>query len=152
MNTAYGNSYEVKDELGNVSKEWRFDEPKRIIRAFPTGVGNGQCVALVQDLLKMPSTMYWFDAGIDVYGNHTLKEGTVIATFIGGKYLSIPHGNHAAIYIKQTFGGFLVIDQWLHQGKLKAPDFREIHNDPGETRSNNATAFSVVRTSSLKRR
>ncbi|MEP6849919.1 MAG: BPSL0067 family protein [Acidobacteriota bacterium] len=152
MSAPYGNSYEIKDELGNVAKEWRFGNPERVVREFRNGVGNRQCVALVKDLLQMPSTSFWFDDGTDVYGNSSLKGGTVIATFVGGKYLSLPHDNHAAIYIKQIPKGILVIDQWIDKGIVKPPDFREICADPQKARSNNAAAFSVVRTSSLRRR
>ncbi|MGH9818605.1 MAG: BPSL0067 family protein [Pyrinomonadaceae bacterium] len=154
MKANYGGSYDVSDDFGRPAKEWRFDEPNRVIKEFPGGVGNRQCVALVQTLLDMPSTKRWFEDtnGTSVYGNHALPQGTVIATFVGGKYLSMPNGNHAAIYIKQIPKGILVIDQWIHEGKVKPPSFREIHDDPKATRSNYAPAFSAVRTSSLTRR
>lgn len=145
----YGKSYSVKDDLGNLSLEWMFYNPYTVITEFPRGVGNDECVTLAQDLLNMPSTEYWFeDFGTEVFGNPRIKKGAVIATFIDGVYKSLPHGNHVAIYVGQSRDGIVVIDQW----RSKPPSRRQIQADNRKARSDNAFAFSVVRTSNIRRR
>lgn len=152
----FGGSYGVVGDFGKAAFEWKFKDPDTLIKKFPGGVGDGQCVALVKDLLGMPSTHYWFEdvSAPPVYGNPGLAPGTVIATFVGGTYQSMPHHNHAAIYIQQVDGGILVVDQWFdtRTGKRQPPHYREIRADNSKSRSDNAAAFAVVRTSAIKRR
>jgi hypothetical protein len=74
---------------------------------------NGQCVRLVQEVIPgMPLTAEW-RAGTKVKGNLNITRGTAIATFVDGKYPNKPHGNHAALYIKQDAIVIWVIDQFV---------------------------------------
>ena len=73
--------------------------------------GTAQCVALIQAHTKAPNTSLWRE-GAAVRGNLTLPVGTAIATFVKGRYLSKPHGNHAAFYVGQDACGLYVVDQW----------------------------------------
>jgi len=131
------------------------DKPERVITAFPKGAGNKECVALAQATLQMPLTKYWragdkvfghpgpkYYKGIEIVGSG-LAKGTVIATFVKGKYPNLSHGNHVAIYIGQGKNYIKVIDQWRGQ----TPHYRNIYQKKGmSNRSNNANAFSVVLT------
>jgi hypothetical protein len=152
----FGGAYQVKGDFKGLTYEWKFKDLEAVIKRFPGGVGDGQCVALVKDLLEMPTTHYWFEdvSAPQVYGNPGLPAGTVIATFVGGVYQSLPHRNHAAIYVKQIPGGIVVIDQWFNPktGKRQPPHYREIEANSSKSPSDNAGAFSVVRTSATKRR
>lgn len=112
-------------------------------------VGSQQCVALVQHYANAPSTLLWKE-GKAVMGETSIVRGTAIATFVDGRYKSLEHGNHAALYVSQDAGGIWVVDQWKDdprkpkvskryirsKGKNKNGDFI----DP----SNNADAFSVI--------
>ena len=154
--TEFGGPYAVTTDFGKPASEWKFKDPETVVNRFPGGVGDGQCVALVKDLLAMPSTHYWFEdvSAPAVYGNPSLAIGTVIATFVGGVYQSQPHHNHVAIYVRQVKGGILVVDQWFNHktGKRQPPHYREIEADNSKSPSDNARAFSVVRTSGVRRR
>ncbi|WAC75218.1 BPSL0067 family protein [Roseateles sp. SL47] len=57
-------------------------------------VGSKQCVALVQRYANAPMTALWKE-GEPVGGVKLLTKGTVIATFVDGKYESNSTGNHA---------------------------------------------------------
>ena len=112
-------------------------------------VGTKQCVALVQYYTNVPSTSKWTEGGV-VMGDTSIARGTVIATFVDGKYKSMATGNHAAFYLSQDATGIRVMDQWANDiakptvssrllrrmGKKKDGSFV----DP----SNNADAYSVV--------
>ena len=124
---------------------WIMIKPERLIEAGER-VGNGQCVAIAQGLLQMPHTSHWRE-GEKVLGNNQIAKGTIIATFIDGRYKSLEHGNHVAIYIQHSGNWLQVIDQWTYKGKDKLPNYRTIFIKPGmEDRSNNASAFSIVYT------
>ena len=110
-----------------------------------------ECVALAQEPLGMPLTKMWRE-GEKVFGGklivngeeRDIPKGAVIATFIDGRYKSLAHGNHVAIYYSQGNNFIRVIDQWSGQ----IPHYRDIYVKEGMTdRSNNANAFSVVYTS-----
>lgn len=111
-------------------------------------VGTGQCVALIEAYTSAPkpAAVFWTE-GIQVRGNDAIKIGTAIATFVGGKYQSHQHGNHAAFYISQDSTGLWVVDQFIgshgiHKRHLafqgKNPDGS--YKNP----SNNGDAFSVI--------
>ncbi|HMW47015.1 MAG TPA: BPSL0067 family protein [Cellvibrionaceae bacterium] len=112
-------------------------------------VGTKHCVALVQHYAKAPVTGLWKEGAV-VLGTSTLKKGTVIATFVNGKYANLPQGNHAALYISQDSGGIWVMDQWKDDVKKPTISKRYIRKlgqnadgsylDP----SNNAGAYRVV--------
>lgn len=117
-------------------------------------VGSHQCAALVQWYVAgMPQTSKW-KAGEIVLGNSHLKEGTAIATFVKGRYLNLPHGNHAAFFLRQGDGGFWVMDQWQDKpgGNVRPISerfIRSLHraqNTDGSwpQASDNADAFSVI--------
>lgn len=112
-------------------------------------IGSKQCVALLQHYAKLPQTSVWKE-GSAVLGSTTVAKGTAIATFVGGKYKSLPTANHAAFYISQDAAGIWIMDQWANdttkpkvskrlvrqKGKLKNGQYV----DP----SNNADAYSVI--------
>lgn len=119
---------------------WVMTNPERLIGMSPRG--SGQCVAIAQSTLVMPHTSWWREGAV-VLGTSGITRGTVIATFINGRYRSLKHGNHVAIYIGQGEGFIRVVEQWTGQ----PPQVRDIGLKPGMTdRSNNARAFSVVYT------
>lgn len=105
-------------------------------------VDNGQCVRFVQVCAHAPETAKW-KKGVPVRGAQ-LRAGTVIATFVNGKYPNWDHGNHAAVYVGQDDKGIWVWEQW--QGKHGTVHKRHIPflDPPTEDRSNNGNAFSVV--------
>ena len=104
-------------------------------------VGSGQCVAFVQQVAKAPHTSFWVE-GSKVRGAKDLARGTAIATFVTGKYLNLPTGNHAAIYDSQDASGIWVWDQWLAQGCVKKRLIR-FKNGSGSA-SNDGDRFSVI--------
>ncbi len=117
-------------------------------------VGSHQCVALVQWYAAgIPHTSKW-KVGELVLGNSRILEGTAIATFVKGQYLSLPHGNHAAFFLRQGTDGFWVMDQWMDRpGGVVRPiserfirSLREKQNQDGTwpRASDNADAFSVI--------
>lgn len=122
----------------------KVDDPQNTAK-----VGSKECVALVQYYAKAPTTSQW-KPGTTVMGTNNIAKGTAIATFVGGKYPNLAHGNHAALYISQDAGGISVMDQWASdvtkpkvskryirkKGKNKDRSFV----DP----SNNADAFSII--------
>jgi hypothetical protein len=111
-------------------------------------IGNQQCVPLVEHYAKAPApaALHWREGAV-VKGNQTLAKGTAIATFVDGRYPSLPSGNHAALYVSQDASGVWVVDQYfgsngIHKRLLrfkgKSSDGKYI--DP----SNNGDAFSVI--------
>lgn len=82
-------------------------------------VGSGQCVALVHAAVSIPPTPVW-QKGAQVAGNLHLVPGTIIATFdSNGRYGNHTNGtSHAAIYLRQTALGVVVIDQWKGHGNV----------------------------------
>lgn len=112
-------------------------------------VGNKQCVALVRHYANLPATAVWTE-GSAVWGNSSLAKGTAIATFVNGRYQSLPSGNHAAFYVSQDAGGIWIMDQWASDtGKPKVSKryVRRKGKLPGGAfidPSNNADAYSVI--------
>jgi hypothetical protein len=116
--------------------------------AYEPLIGDGDCVALVRAAAPdLPNTKLW-RRGENVFGNRSIKEGTIIATFVDDRYPNKRHGNHAAIYLHQDKGGIYVVDQFLYgRGgvKMTSSQVRYIAiKDWGTDPSNNARAFSVV--------
>jgi len=109
-------------------------------------VGDGQCVTLVREMTKAPVTSSW-KQGVTVKGDLTIKKGTAIATFVGGKYLSKKTGNHAALYVGQDKKGVWVVDQWVKKEKVEKRQLR-FRGKQGDGQfinpSNNGDAFSVI--------
>jgi hypothetical protein len=89
----------------------------------------------------MPLAAYWRE-GQPVRGDNSIKAGTVIATFVNGRYPDLPTNNHAAIYMSQNAEGIQVIDQW--SGKPMGANYRTIKWGGGPGRSNDGDAFSIV--------
>ncbi|CAN7646238.1 BPSL0067 family protein [Acidovorax sp. Leaf78] len=108
--------------------------------------GTHQCVALVKEYARAPATALWRE-GAAVKGNLLLKKGTVIATFVDGKYPNKSTGNHAALYVSQDASGITVVDQWVGVDGIqkrvlafKGKDKKGNLISP----SSNGDAFSVV--------
>lgn len=112
-------------------------------------VGSKQCVALLQYYAKLPQTAMWKE-GKTVFGTMTLAKGTAIATFVDGRYKSLPTANHAAFYISQDAGGVWIMDQWSND-KTKPKVSKRYIRKKGKFQngqyvdpSNNAEAFAVI--------
>jgi hypothetical protein len=117
-------------------------------------VGSHQCVALVQHYGPgIPHTSKW-KAGEVVLGNPHVQLGTAIATFVKGRYPNLPHGNHAAYFLRQGTDGIWVMDQWMDRpgGNVRPISERfiralhQMQNTDGTwpQASDNAEAFSVI--------
>lgn len=111
-------------------------------------VGSHQCVALIQRYTSASHASSWTQ-GAAVRGNLNLASGTVIATFVDGRYPNHGQGNHAAFYVGQDVNGIWVVDQWKSETKHKIS--RRHLSFQGKSKSgayknpsNNADAFSVV--------
>jgi hypothetical protein len=80
-----------------------------------TSVGDGNCIAFVRRVARMPDPQRW-RRGPRVRGGD-LSPGTVIATFTSnGTYGNQLDGrSHAAILIAENSDGLLVWDQWFGQ-------------------------------------
>lgn len=119
---------------------------------MPDGNKEAQCVQLVKVLVGAPSTTQW-KPGQKVTRGAKIPPGTVIATFVDGRYpqghLTRPKGQegpysdrHAAIYLGQTKEGIWVMDQ---DNQRKAIHTTLIPWDrPGKGNGNNGSAFSVI--------
>lgn len=103
-------------------------------------VGNGQCVAFVQQDAGCPHTSRWAQ-GANVRSSPPAA-GTAIATFQSGKYNNYTDGrSHAAIYISQDETGLTVHDQWTKQVvHMRVIRFQNGAADP----RNDGDAFSVI--------
>ena len=112
-------------------------------------VGSKQCVALLQHYAKLPITTTWKE-GKTVLGTMTLAKGTAIATFVDGRYKSLPTANHAAFYISQDAAGIWVMDQWADDKVKPKVSKRHIRrkgkfqNGQYVEPSDNADAYSVI--------
>ena len=80
-------------------------------------VGNGQCVSLVKALAGTRPSSVWREGSkvSDLLQKGLIREGTVIATFVDGRYQNLPTGNHAAIFVRALAGGIEIFDQWRNQ-------------------------------------
>lgn len=118
-------------------------------------VGSHQCVALVQFYADAPHTSCWGE-GAAVLGNKDILPGTAIATFVNGRYLSMPHGNHAALFVRHAVNGFWVMDQWIDRPDravrpiserfIPALKGKRQRSGSWPNASNNANAFSIIET------
>ncbi len=115
-------------------------------------VGTKQCVALIQRYTPgVGHTSLWIE-GDPVFGNMTIARGTAIATFVNGHYPCLPHGNHAAYYLRQTSNCIYVMDQWTNDVEKPFISTRIIKLQ-GNTKlsdgwwpegGNNAFAYSII--------
>ncbi|GLC27864.1 hypothetical protein rosag_43770 [Roseisolibacter agri] len=124
------------------SGPWVMRDPERLLGKSH---GSGQCVAIAQIPLKMPLVKHWRQ-GETVLGG-TVAKGTVIATFVNGRYPNDAHDNHVAIFLEEKSDDqgtyIVVIDQWT--GRKAA--YRKIRPKSGDDdRSNDADCFSTVYT------
>jgi hypothetical protein len=103
-------------------------------------VGNGECVALVQEYSDVGATGTWVE-GAKITKTSYPSKVTAIATFVNGKYPSAATGNHAAFFYAMSDAGMEVVDQWK---SLKALQKRTIRFT-GAGGSNDADAFSVIK-------
>lgn len=114
--------------------------------ADTAAVGGGHCAALIRRHTPAPAASLW-RPGRPVKGDPTIPVGTAIATFVEGRFCTLPRGGHAALYAGQDAAGLWVIDQrpgarLVRRRRLpfKGGDARGDLLDPG----NNGDAFSVV--------
>jgi hypothetical protein len=112
-------------------------------------VGSHQCVALVQRYAQLPATSFWREGAV-VVDSPTLATGTAIATFVDGRYGSLPSGNHAAFFVSHATGGIWVMDQWAND-QTKPKVSKRFLRRKGKTQSgafvdpsNNADAYGVI--------
>ncbi len=106
-------------------------------------VGNGQCAIFVEKAAGVPNHMFW-GCGVPVRGS-SLAKGTAIATFVNGKYLNLPHGNHAAIYMRQDSNAIYVLDQWVRRGDFHPVSERPIRFKNGAGSAvDDGDAYSVI--------
>lgn len=106
-------------------------------------VGDGQCVKLVKALTGAPASSLWKEGAklTDALAAGNLAEGTAIATFVKGRYQNLPHGNHAAIFVRSVPGGIEVFDQWhKHNPELRTIMFGR----PGSGIAQRPELYSVV--------
>jgi len=108
-------------------------------------VGDGECVALVEHCAKLGRSKTWKEGAL-VRGNLALREGTAIATFVGGRYPDTPHGDHAALYLSQDATGIWVVDQYRSSNGIRKRHLRFKGRTANGFRdpSNNGDAFSVI--------
>jgi hypothetical protein len=112
-------------------------------------VGTKQCVALVQHYAHTPVTAMWKE-GPNVLDEVVLPKGTVIATFVDGKYQSLPSGNHAGLFVSKDAAGLWIMDQWKSDSQKPKVSKRYLRkrgfasNGKPLDPSNNADAYSVV--------
>jgi hypothetical protein len=106
-----------------------------------------ECVALVRNLTGAPQHLQWTEGAKvreALKSPQGIATGTAIATFVNGRYLSLPHGNHAALFVRATPDGreIVIFDQWRDH----LPQQRTIYFDrPGHhSASNRAEAFSII--------
>jgi len=110
-------------------------------------VGSGSCVLLVQRHVNVGHTSTWRE-GERVRGNHTIRKGTAIATFVNGRYPNLPTGNHAAFYIRQDASGIWIMDQYTGKPRVSRRHIEFLGQHAGGgfiNPSNNADAFSVIK-------
>ena len=77
-------------------------------------VGNGECVTLLRHLAGARASSLWRegDKVPDLLEKGGIAKGTVIATFVNGRYQNLRQGNHAALFIRQVPSGIEIFDQW----------------------------------------
>jgi hypothetical protein len=104
-------------------------------------VGNGQCVAYVQQASGAPQTSLWRRGELVKGGN--VPQGTAIATFDPtGDYGNHVDGrSHAAIFHERLPEGLLVWDQWFNHPV--EPRVIRFHNGDGAP-ANDGAEFYVI--------
>lgn len=105
--------------------------------------GNGECVTLVRNLTGARASSLWRegDKVTDLLEKGSIAKGTLIATFVNGRYQNLRHGNHAALFIRQVPGGIEIFDQWRNH----KPSARVIHfGRSAAGASNRPERYSVV--------
>ncbi len=110
--------------------------------------GNGQCVALVQQVAGVPTTANWVAGAGNILTNPP-PVGTPIATFgSNGTYTNSVDGtSHAAIYLgpSPSGNGILVLDQYLSSsGSPQPAQIRTIYVNPAASIVNNAANYHVI--------
>jgi hypothetical protein len=109
-------------------------------------VGDGQCVAFVRAASKAPHNSVW-KKGKPVKTSNALSPGTAIATFDqNGTYGSRKDGtSHAAIFMRKTATGIVVLDQWVTNGKNQLVHERTIRFDNSIGKKiNNGDEYYVI--------
>lgn len=119
-------------------------------------VGSTQCVALIQIYANAPNHRAW-KPGAAVIGNKKILPGTAIATFVNGRYPSMPTGNHAALFLRHGVNGFWVMDQWKSAGPpgedkkptissrfIRSQRRKQNQNGSWFRASDNADAYSII--------
>lgn len=125
-------------EASSFGTQFRCQKPQRLIDQV---VGNGHCVALIRECSNAPHTSTW-RPGLRVMSlkSHQVKTGSIVATFLNGKYPN-KTGWHAAVYISHDKQGIWVWDQWL--GKAVHKRLIRSNNDKA-TASNQAEEYRLV--------
>ena len=108
-------------------------------------VGDGQCVAFVRAASAAPPATTWKRGGL-VKSTDAIVEGTAIATFDSNeKYGSRKDGTcHAAIFIRKSAIGIVVLDQWITNGKRQPVHERTIRFGSVGKKINNGDEYYVV--------
>lgn len=106
-------------------------------------MGNGECATLVRHLAGARASSLWRegDKVPDLLEKGGISKGTVIATFVNGRYRNLRQGNHAALFIRQVPGGIEIFDQWRNH----KPSARVIYfGRSAAGASNRPELYSVV--------
>jgi len=103
-------------------------------------VGDGHCVSLIKHCSGAPDTEFWRPGKHVMSLKQSLAPGTIIATFLNGRYPN-KTGWHAAIYISHSKEGIWVWDQWL--GKPVHQRLIRYRNDAADA-GNTAQEYQVV--------
>ena len=136
----HGKSITVEGTL----KEFLWRNPHSFMKVeAPDDKGVTQCVLFPQRELKLPPTKLWKEGKKIVRGDNSIPRGTVIATFVDGKYSKLgPANQHTAIYLGQNEEGIQVLNQHRATGKVV------VQTIPWKPRSkglsNDGNAYSVV--------
>jgi hypothetical protein len=115
-------------------------------------VGTKECVALVQAFLPAVGHTSSWKEGESVMGNKDIAPGTAIATFVKGRYPSLRHGNHAALFVAQAVEGFWVMDQWrddqkkpfVSQRLIRTKGKKQLANGAWPSGGDNAYAYAII--------
>ena len=109
-------------------------------------IGDGECVAFAHVASLAPHSSTW-RRGPAVKASEDLAPGTLIATFdINGKYGSRKDGtSHAAIFLRRSTIGIVVLDQWLTNDIRQGVHERTIRfNNAAGKKINNGDEYYVV--------
>jgi hypothetical protein len=83
-------------------------------------------------------------------GDLKVAKGTAIATFVDGKYKSLPTGNHAGFFLSQDAKGLWIMDQWNNDKTKPKVSKRYLTRKGKDAKgnfidaSNNADAYTVI--------